>query len=136
MRLTIHPRLARAAAAVAVASTLALPHTAAAATGFLPGVTDSSTGVLRTLERQRDARFVPGVTDSTTGVLRERERRGVASGAGADATDSAGSGFGRGDTAIVVAGVLAAAGVVGSLAVLASGRSRRIPGAPAIGEQG
>ena len=115
----LHRNPARMAAALAIAAMFALPSAATAAEPFVPAVTDSSTGVLRELER-RDARFIPGVTDSTTGVLRYLDRRGLELRGGDPRTDAAGSGLGYDDAAIAVA----AAGVIASLAVIVAGGRR------------
>jgi hypothetical protein len=108
MRSTMpHRNVARRAAVLVLAAMFALPSAAAAAEPFVPGVTDSSTGVLRSLER-----------------------RGLEPGGGDADTDSAASGFGFDDAAVAVA----AAGVIASLAVIvAGGRRRRIIAATAIG---
>ena len=68
--------------------------------------------------------YVPGVTDSGTGVLRERERRGIEP----TAASTAGSGFDLvgDDGAVALAGALAAAAVAASLALGAGARRRRI----------
>ncbi len=110
MRSTMLQRnVARRAALLVLAATFALPSAAAAAEPY-----------------------VPGVTDSSTGVLRELERRGLEPGGGNAATDSTASGFGYDDAAVTVA----AAGVIASLAVIvAGGRRRRITATAAIGAQ-
>jgi hypothetical protein len=81
-----HIRLLVAAAAILLATAIgpaaaANPAAAesAAPPSFVPGVTDSTTGVLRELRLEGDvdaSPFVAGVTDSTTGVLRALERQG------------------------------------------------------------
>jgi hypothetical protein len=101
----LHRNVARRAAVLVLAAMFALPSAAAAAEPFVPGVTDSSTGVLRSLERRG---LEPGDAE----------------------TDSAASGFAFDDAAVAVA----AAGVIASLAVIvAGGRRRRIIAATAIG---
>jgi hypothetical protein len=122
--LQFHIRLVLATAGIALAAAVG-PTTAGAAGDFIAGVTDSSTGVLRELERTRhDAdRFIPGVTDSTTGVLREIEQRREARGE-TSATSAGGSGVDleKGVLAGAVAAILAAA----SLGLVVAGRMRRV----------
>ena len=92
---------------------------------FIPGVTDSGTGVLRELERQSQDRFIPGVTDSGTGVLRELERRTL-EGREAPTASADDSGFGAGPAAVAAGAALAAAAVAGALALAAAARDRHI----------
>jgi hypothetical protein len=113
-----------AAAAIALATAIG-PATAAGANEFIPGVTDSSTGVLRELERRSHDRFVPGVTDSGTGVLRELERRRLERQEAPTGT-AADSGFGIGPAAIAAGAALAAAAVAGSLVLVPGARGGRI----------
>lgn len=107
--------LAAGAALVAV-----IAPGANAAERYIPGITDSSTGVLRELERRHDARspYIPGVTDSSTGVLRELERRSLEPGRSRPAAD-ADSGVAAGEAGVAIAAALAAA------AALALGMRRR-----------
>ena len=76
-------RLLLATVAVVLAALVSPLGAGATNDEFIPGVTDSTTGILR----ERQDRFIPGVTDSTTGVLRElesnrRERELLEHGAG------------------------------------------------------
>jgi hypothetical protein len=96
---------------------------------FIPGVTDSTTGVVRELERKGYSveDFLPGVTDSSTGVTRDLERRGlepqtIPSSASASAADS---GFHYEDAAIGMGAVLAAAILMAACAALVAGERRR-----------
>jgi hypothetical protein len=97
------------------------PGAATAANDSADGDSASPAIVLAELGRG-EQRFIPGVTDSGTGVLREREHRlgerpaPVASDSGFDLA---------GDAGAVVAGAALAAAVVASLAI-AGGRRRRI----------
>ena len=94
--------------------------------GFIPGVTDSGTGVLRELEQRRRDRepFIPGVTDSTTGVLRELERRSIERERLAAATDAA-SGFGWDESEVGLATALGTALVAAAaLGLVIRGRQR------------
>ena len=115
-----HIRLVAAAAAVVLGASA--PGAATAANDPADGDSASPAIVLAGLG-QAD-RFIPGVTDSGTGVLRERERRGIER----PAADASGSGFDLvGDAGAVVAGAaLAAAAVAASLALGAGARRRRI----------
>lgn len=119
----IHIRFLIATVAIVLA-VLVGPMTAGAAHDpFIPGVTDSTSGVLAQLD---DERFIPGVTDSTTGVLRELERKGLEPRDVASPTNAGDSGFGH-DTAIAVGAALAATVVAfASLALLAAARRRRV----------
>ena len=115
-----HIRLATAAAAVVAAFA---PAAASAANESASGDSASPAIVLAGLGRDAKA-YIPGVTDSGTGVLRERERRGVE----LTAPDPSGSGFDvvGDDGAVALAGGLAAAAVAASLALGAGARRRRI----------
>jgi len=89
---------------------------------FIPGVTDSGTGVLLELED----RYIPGVTDSGMGVLRElennrRERDLLEQVGGYSSLD--GSGFEADTVAGVALGALVA---FAALALLATARRRRV----------
>jgi hypothetical protein len=102
--------------------TLVGPISAGASDEFIPGVTDSSTGVLAELEN----RYIPGVTDSTTGVLRELERRSAERPrAVAPATNGGDSGF-PSDATAALGAALAATAAVAVLALLVSARRRRV----------
>ncbi len=117
-----HIRLVTAATALVLAFS---PGAAAAANDSADGDSASPAIVLAELGHGGQAdRFIPGVTDSGTGVLRERERRGietpalVASDPGFDLVGD--------DGAVALGGALAAAAVAASLALGAGGRRRRI----------
>ena len=114
-RITRHFTSLLAAAAIALSAV----GPAAGANEFIPGVTDSSTGVLRDLERRSHDRFIPGVTDSGTGVLRELERRNAPTPTAGD------SGLGAAPAAIAAGAALAAAAVAGAL-ILVGARSRNV----------
>lgn len=117
-----HIRLATATAALVAAFA---PAAAPAANESASGDSASPAIVLAGLgEDGRGDRFIPGVTDSGTGVLRERERRGIE----LTASDPSGSGFDLAgdDGAVVLGGALAAAAVAASLALGAGARRRRI----------
>jgi hypothetical protein len=117
-----HIRLAAAAAALVAAFA---PAAAPAANDSADGDSALPAIVLPGLgEDGRADRFIPGVTDSGTGVLRERERRGIQTPA-LVASDS-GFDLAGGDGAVVLAGALAAAAVAASLALGAGARRRRI----------
>jgi hypothetical protein len=94
---------------------------AGAADDFIPGVTDSTTGVMAEL----DKRYIPGVTDSTTGVLRELERRREEGHHVASDTSTGQSGFGD-DAAVALGAALAALLTFALLALLAAARRRRV----------
>jgi hypothetical protein len=118
----IHLRFLIATVAIVLAA-LGGPMTAGAADEFIPGVTDSTTGVLAQLD---DDRFIPGVTDSTTGVLRGLERKGLEPRDVVSPTNAGDSGFGY-DTAVAVGAALAAAvAAFASLALFAAARRRRV----------
>lgn len=102
-------------------ATLVGPTTAGAADEFIPGVTDSTTGVLAEL----DKRYIPGVTDSTTGVLRELERRRDERQHVASATSTGESGLGD-DAAVAVGAALAAMIAFAVVALLAAARRQRV----------
>ena len=119
-----HQQLRFLLATVAVVlAALVSPLAAGAANDeFIPGVTDSTTGVLRELED----RFIPGVTDSTTGVLRElennrRERELLEHGAGHSSVG--GSGF---EADVAVGAALIALVAFAGLALLAAARRSRV----------
>jgi hypothetical protein len=96
--------------------------TARAADEFIPGVTDSTTGVMAELG---EPAYIPGVTDSSTGVLRELERKGLEPRA-VSLTNAGESGFGD-DTAVAVGAALAAVfAAVASAALFAAARRRRV----------
>jgi hypothetical protein len=117
-----HIRLATATAAVLAAFA---PGTASAVNDSADGDSASPAIVLAGLgENGQDDRFIPGVTDSGTGVLRERERRGVQTPT-LVASDSRFDLVGD-DGAVVLGGALAAAAVAASLALGAGARRRRI----------
>lgn len=118
---TQHQQLRFLLATVAVVlAALVGPMAAGAANDeFIPGVTDSTTGVLRELED----RFIPGVTDSTTGVLRELERNRLEHGGGSGHSSVGDSGF----EADVAAGAAVIALVASAgLALLAAARRQRV----------
>ena len=117
----MHMRFLIATVAIVLAA-LVGPMTAGAADEFIPGVTDSSTGVLAQLA---DGRFIPGVTDSTTGVLRELERRSLEPRDVGSPTTAGDSGFGY-DGAVAVGAALAAVVAFGSLALVTVARRRRV----------
>jgi len=115
-------KLLLATVAVVLAALVGPMAASAAKDPFIPGVTDSGTGVLRELE----GRYIPGVTDSGTGVLRElennrRERELLEHGGGHSSL--ADSGF-EADTAAGVA--LGALVAFAALALLATARRRRV----------
>jgi len=114
-----HIRLVAAAATVVLA--VSAPGAATAANDSADGDSASPAIVLAELGRG-DQQFIPGVTDSGTGVL--RERRGIER----PAADASGSGFDLAgvDAAVVAGAALAAAAVVASFALVAGGRRRRI----------
>jgi hypothetical protein len=117
-----HTRIRYLIATVAVLlAALVGSTTAGAADEFIPGVTDSTTGVMADL---RDAPFVPGVTDSTTGVLRELERKGFEP-REISLVDAGESDVGY-DAAVGLGAALAALGAVASLILLAATRRRRV----------
>jgi hypothetical protein len=117
----VHVKFLIATVAVVLAA-LVGPMTAGAGGEFVPGVTDSTTGVLAELD---DDRFIPGVTDSTTGVLRELERKGLEP-QGVGPTQAGDSGFDY-DAAVAVGGAFAAmAAGLALLALLAAARRRRV----------
>ena len=118
---TQHQQLRFLLAIVAVVlAALVGPMAAGAANDeFIPGVTDSTTGVLRELED----RYIPGVTDSTTGVLRELERNRFEHGGGAGHSSVGDSGF---EADVAVGAALAALVAFGALALLAAARRRRV----------
>jgi hypothetical protein len=120
---TQHQQLKFLLATVAVVlAALVGPMTAGAANDeFIPGVTDSTTGVLRELEE----RFIPGVTDSTTGVLRELERNRLEHGRGVAHPSAGDSGF-EADTTVAVGAALAALVAFAGLALRAAARRRRV----------
>ena len=116
-----HMRLVATAAAVALG--VSAPGAATAANDSADGDAASPAIVLVELGRG-DQEFIPGVTDSGTGVLRELERRRgeqpshVASDSGFDLA---------GDDAVLALGAaLVAAGVAASLALGAAERRRRL----------
>jgi hypothetical protein len=121
MRLS-HPPGTLVTAAAALLAAFA-PATTSAANDSAAGDSARPAIVLAELGRGAD-RFIPGVTDSGTGVLRERGRRGieirplVASGSGFDLVGD--------DGAVALGGALAAAAVAASLALGAGARRRRI----------
>jgi hypothetical protein len=119
--ITRHLTLLLAAAAIALGAI----GPAAGANEFIGGVTDSTTGVLRELERRNDARFVPGVTDSGTGVLREREQRQLER--EAPVAMAGDSGFGASPAAIALGAALAVAAAAGAIVLAGSARGRHIP---------
>ena len=94
---------------------------AGAADDFIPGVTDSTTGVMAEL----DKRYIPGVTDSTTGVLRELERNRLQHGRGVAHPSAGDSGF-EADTTVAVGAALAATVAFAGLALRAAARRRRV----------
>jgi hypothetical protein len=119
-----HPKIRLVTATTAVLAALA-PGPAPAANDAGSGDSASPAIVLADLGRDgRADRFIPGVTDSGTGVLRERERRGietsplVASDSGFDLVGD--------DGAVALGGALAVAAVAASLALASGGRRRRI----------
>jgi hypothetical protein len=112
-------RLVAATAAILLALA---PGAATAANDYAAGDSASPAIVLAGLERS-EPQFIPGVTDSGTGVLRERERRGIqtpsiASDSGFDLVGD--------DGAIALGGAIAAAAIAASLALGAGTRRRRI----------
>jgi hypothetical protein len=116
-----HIRLVAAAAAIVLGASA--PGAATAANEAADGDSASPAIVLAELGRG-DQQFIPGVTDSGTGVLRELERtRGerptpVASGSGFDLA---------GDDGVLALGAgLLAVGVAASLALGAAERRRRL----------
>lgn len=117
-----HPTTRLATAAAAVLAALA-PAVATGANESASGDSAPPAIVLAGLGGDATA-YVPGVTDSGTGVLRERERRGIEP----TAASTAGSGFDLvgDDGAVALAGALAAAAVAASLALGAGARRRRI----------
>jgi hypothetical protein len=119
-------RLLVAAAAILLAVVIAPATALGAGDAYVPGVTDSTTGVLADLERSGRGgdRYVPGVTDSATGVLRELERKGLEPRVAAPADP--GSGFGVDDAAAVAGAGLAASVLAGGLALAAGARRRRV----------
>ena len=119
--ITRHLTLLLAAAAIALSAV----GPAAGANEFIAGVTDSSSGVLRELDRRNDARFIPGVTDSGTGVLRELERRQL--GREAPTAMAGDSGFGASPAAIATGAALAVAAAAAALVLAGSARGRQIP---------
>jgi hypothetical protein len=125
LTLTMHALRVRTKRTIATAAMLAVlaPATAGAAETYIPGVTDSSTGVLAELEKRRAAeeRYLPGITDSSTGVLRELERRALERGGTADAGDA-----GLPGEATIVAAAIAAAVAAAGLGLAAAGRRRRV----------
>ena len=114
--LRMHTRRLTVAAALLLA---ALAPAGAGAAPYIPGVTDSSSGVLAELDRRQSAeeRYIPGVTDSSTGVLRqfEQDRAQVSTGAGDSALPAR-------EALVAASAALAAAAVL----VLAAGRNRRV----------
>jgi hypothetical protein len=69
--------------------------------------------------------FIPGVTDSTTGVLRELERKGLEPRVVPSTTSADDSGFRYDDAAIGMSAVLAVALLMAATALVASNRRRR-----------
>jgi hypothetical protein len=115
-----HIRLVAAAAAIVLGASA--PGAATAANEAADGDSASPAIVLAELGRG-DQQFIPGVTDSGTGVLRELERsRGER-----PAPVTSGSGFDlAGDDGAVALGALVAAAVAASLALGAGARRRRL----------
>jgi hypothetical protein len=114
-------RLVAAAAAVVLALA---PGAATAANDSAAGDSASPAIVLAGTERA-EQKFIPGVTDSGTGVLRERERRLGIQTPTLVASDSRFDLVGD-DGALALGGALAAAAVAASLALGAGARRRRI----------
>ena len=118
----LHIRFLIAVAAILAAAAIG-SGAAGAADGYIPGVTDSSTGVLAELERSD--RFIAGATDSSTGVLRELERKGLEPRAIASPTNAGDSGLGD-DATVALGAALAAMVASAFVALLTAARRRRV----------
>lgn len=118
-----NPQIRLVAGAAAIVLAASAPGAATAANDSADGDSASPAIVLAELGRGAQ-QFIPGVTDSGTGVLRERERRlgerptPVASGSGFDVPGN--------DGAVALGAALAAAAVAASLALGAAERRRRL----------
>ena len=117
--LHLQTKPAAAAAAIAPAAAIASPTPAAAPAEVIPGGHGLPT---RAVDDRDDDRFIPGVTDSTTGVLRMLEERRAARD---DASLSNGGGSGVELDATALAGSAAAA-IAAAFALVAVSRRRRV----------
>ena len=121
MRAHVNSKTLLATMAVLVVA-LVGPMTAGASNRYIPGVTDSTTGILA----ERNDRYIPGVTDSTTGVLRDLERRDAERhDVVVPARKADDSGF-RYDATVAAGAALAAMVALAVLALLAGARRRRV----------
>ena len=115
-------RLLLATVAVVLAALVSPLGAGAANDEFIPGVTDSTTGLLR----ERQERFIPGVTDSTTGVLRGlennlRERELLEHGTGRSNVGD--SGF---EVDVAVGAALVTLVALAGVALVAAAKRRRV----------